>query len=219
MRIAVIIPDRGDRPEFMDQFCRMMERQTLMPEIILLIDFAPEDNECDITKRYKRGYELASGMDYDCILFMENDDYYAPNYIKTMIGAWINHDKPHIFGTNYTFYYHIGVLKYIRLEHFKRASMMNTLIVPDLKINWPPNNEPYTDAHLWKQLEGVTFCPKEVISIGIKHNVGMSGGHYHGTKMEKYKHEDRGMEFLKSVVDNESFPFYENMYKKLKQKF
>lgn len=225
IKIGIIIPDRNDRMEFLGNCIRMIENQYLEPTKILLdenvrlFNYPAESSECDITQRYRRGYESFSKEDVDCILLMENDDYYSPAYINTMVNEWINHGKPEIFGTNYTYYYHLGTLRYEKFVHLRRASAMNTLIVPGLDIKWPIDSEPYTDLHLWKQLNGVTFEPEDIISIGIKHNVGKTGGQYHNTKMERYKNADPEMQFLKKHTDDKSFNFYKSQHAKIYSSF
>jgi hypothetical protein len=225
MKIAVIIPDRGDRPEFTEHCLKMIKSQ-LFPSgsryvvDVILDNDTPENEDCDITKRYRRSYKKACGKDYDCILFMENDDYYSPFYIYTMVSEWVSHGKPILFGTNYTRYYHIGLLKYRDFKHNKRSSMMSTLIVPDLDIEWPEDDEPYTDKYLWAQFYGrsVVFKPETTICLGIKHNIGKTGGWFHGDRFHAYRVEDVGMSFLQSVT-GEDFQFYKNLHEKVQSNF
>lgn len=221
VKIAVIIPDRGDRPEFVEHLKFMLQQQTVKPDAILLANWKAKSDECDITYRYKRAYEFASKHEsIDLIMFMENDDFYHVKYIETMVNEWLNSGRPDIIGTAYTIYYHIGLLKYFTMEHYSRASMMNTCIKPNLKINWCADNDPYTDMCLWKQLNGHVFKPDFTISIGIKHNVGLSGGHFHGDKLHRYVNDDSNMYFLKGLTNCEkSIEFYKNQHEKLQSYF
>ena len=229
MKIAVIIPDRGDRPEFLKNCLRMMNAQTIQPDFLQVVDYKPLSDKCDITQRYRIAYHGLDGLNFDCILFIENDDWYAPNYIETMITLWHINGRPELFGTNYTYYYHIGIKKYFKFTHFRRASMMNTLIKPDLNISWPVDEYPYTDAALWqvdqlniknKDIERrLSVDPGTIISLGIKHNVGMPGGNYHGNRLEKYNVCDADFSFIKSVMDNESFNFYKSQHEKIQSQF
>lgn len=224
MKVGIIIPDRGDRPAFMANCLRMMDNQTVKPERIVIMNYQPESNAVDITQRYRRGYMHLAGKGLDAILLIENDDWYASNYIETMLNAWKSHGKPAIFGTNYTVYYHIGLKKYYTMYHQERASAMNTLLKPDLRVlthenNWPADHEPYTDLHLWRLLNGYTFKPEHHISLGIKHGVGQCGGESHKTRLHRYN-PPRGFDdinpgypngFLKATLDPESFEFYNNV--------
>lgn len=221
MKIGVIIPDRGDRPEFMANCLRMIESQTMQPTDINHVKHSPVFNTCDITQRYRIGYHYFDGQEFDCILLMENDDYYAPDYIETMVKEWEKHGRPDIFGTAYTIYYHIGMKSWHRMDHARRSSAMNTLIKPDLNIKWPVDHEPYTDIHLWQQLKANsrTFTPENHISIGIKHGVGLTGGQYHTTKLDRSTESDAYFYTLQSWLDEESFNFYKSVHEKIQSSF
>lgn len=219
MKVGVLIPTRGDRPLFLENYLRMVRTQTHQPARIHVVDYKPFSNSCDISQRYKLGYTLMTGFnDVDVVAFMEDDDYYAPDYLETMVKAWENHGKPDIFGTNYTIYYHIRLRKYYKMTHHTRASAMNTLIKPGLKINWPKDDDPFTDLWLWTRsgLEGKTFDPGRHISIGIKHGVGLTGGQSHVDRLDRYNPprgtDDPDFKFLKETIDAESFKFYSTYF-------
>jgi len=211
MKIGIIIPDRNDRTELFKNCLNMITSQIFTENHsidVQTINFPPTDNEIDITKRYRIGYDYFRNRGFDCILLMENDDFYSKNYIQTMVDEWILQGKPKLLGTNYTIYYHLGLRKYLKMRHDRRASAMNTLIVPDLDINWCPDSEPYTDLFLWRNIKGVTFKPKEIISIGIKHGTGLCGGNSHKNYLDRYRFEDPHFEFLHTHMDTQSFKFY-----------
>ena len=212
MRIGVIIPDRGDRPELFENCLRMVEAQTLKPERICVMGYTPESDKCDITQRYRRGYNHLCGKDLDIIALMENDDWYSPEYLQTMVDEWIKRGKPDIFGTGYTIYYHLKLGAYFTMYHQDRASAMNTLIKPDLEINWPVDHEPFTDMHLWQNIHGSIFFPDKVISVGMKHGIGLCGGRSHVDKLHRYTQKDEG--FLKNTLDPDSYNFYSKFYDK-----
>lgn len=231
VKIGVIIPDRGDRPEFLKQCHRMIERQTLKPSLISLGDnwVIPPTDEVDITKRYKHGYDTLRNQNLDLIAFIENDDFYAPTYLEYWANQWIEHGKPDLLGSNFTIYYHLKLKKHFTFHHESRSSMMNTFIKPDLVFEWCKDNDPYTDMHLWNMthmlgfqsiaapLKGKIIQPP-ILSLGIKHGVGMCGGVGHTSeakivngqlandRLNRYKNEDNGL--LERTVDPESFKFY-----------
>jgi len=217
MKVAILIPDRGDRPAFLKNCLRMIEAQTLKPEYIHLVDYKPVNDEVDITPRYYHGYQLLSKYDtLDLIAFIENDDWYSPLYLETMIREWDKAGRPDLFGTNYTIYYHIGLRKYYKMSHPDRASAMNTIIKPKIpqllsRDGWPVDNEPFTDMWLWTKVKSrITFCPESHISIGIKHGFGKTGGQSHTTRLHRYEPPRGSLDngFLKSIMDEESFNFY-----------
>ena len=216
MKTALLIPHRNDRPAFLDHLKYMISQQTIQPDIVLFVDYEPESPEKDITQRYRRGYDQLRYQNIDAILFMEVDDYYHPTYIETMVTEWQKHGSPDLFGTSYTYYYHIGIRKCFRMSHAQRSSAMSTLIRPDLSIKWCPDSEPYTDSHLWmvSGLKGVVFTPKQHICVGIKHDSGvLTGGNMHIDRLHRYDvhgFSDPECEWLGNIVDKKSLDFYKN---------
>jgi hypothetical protein len=225
LRIGVIVPHRNDRPLFLEHLRMMLSLQTIQPKNIYWIDYAPESNEKDITQRYKVGYKRASAelISNDILAFIECDDYYAPDYLETMVHEWLRAGQPDIIGTGRTIYYHLKLKKYFTLTHPRRASAMNTLIKPNLSFPWCEDNYAFTDLHLWNLtvetplqkpiLKGHIFNPEKIISIGMKHGVGLTGGRCHIDRLQRYNVDDSESNFLKEHCDKESFEFYSNYFK------
>lgn len=217
VKIAIIIPTRGDRTEFFDNCIRLMQKQTLKPNETNVISYEPTSESCDITQRYRIGYSYyknnrASASRNDLIAFIEDDDWYSPIYLETMAKKWLELGKPDILGTNYTIYYHLGLLSYFTMHHESRSSAMSTLIKPGLDFKWCPDNEPYTDVHLWNTIRGKIFKPDSHICLGMKHGIGLCGGRSHVDRLERYKGADNNGEWLKSIVEEEDFDFYHNVH-------
>ena len=208
INFCVIIPDRGDRPDFLANCMRMIKAQTIQPDIIEIVSDPPENDQPDITKRYRIGYERLRNKGLDCIFLVENDDWYAPFYFEYMVLNWVKSGAPSIFGTGYTIYYHLKLKAWHKMGHDERASAMNTLIKPDLDFEWCKDEDPYTDQHLWKILKGVTIFPEILISIGMKHGIGKCGGAFHTDRFKRYINADPDMLWLKRKIDLESFNFY-----------
>lgn len=209
IKVGVICPDRGDRPQFMGQFHRQLEQQTIKPEIVEIVDYAPTSDVCDITARYRVGYDNLRNKGLDVIAFFENDDIYLPDYLETMVNGWASHGKPKMFGLDYTIYYHLCVGKSFMFKHDKRSSMMSTLMQPDLDFEWCDDSYAYTDSHLWKTVGGKTWNPHKLITMGLKHGIGKSGGQWHIEGLQRYK--DAGIS-LKKVVGEENYNFYRTLY-------
>ncbi len=192
LKVAVVVPDRGDRPEFLKNCIRMIDSQTRKPDILEVVDYNPISDLCDITPRYKMGYNLCSNAGADCILFMENDDWYHPTYIEEMIRRWEAHGKPELLGHQYTIYYHLGLRKMSVFHHMARSSAMNTLIKSGLSFGWGEDHNPYTDSWLWVTVKKhynwrcVTIVPSQLICLGIKHDVGKVGGEFHSTGLKRF---------------------------------
>src|ERR1044072_512554 len=226
VNVGVIIPTRGDRQQLLDNSLRMLKAQTLQPSIVNIQDFAPADEEKDITKRYRLGYEALRGKGLDIIACWEDDDWYSPQYLETIVKEWELHGRPDLFGTIYTIYYSLRQPGYFTYIHSERSSMMSTLIRPDLTFDWCLDSQPYTDMHLWctlvqdfKKLSGILFRPQKHICIGIKHGIGMCGGGFHVDKLKNFTPQKKGgdgvedldMSILKGWIDPESFEFYKQL--------
>jgi len=208
MKVGVIIPDRNDRYKLLKHCLKMLSKQTMKPTFIEVVDFVNPTDNFDLTLRVRLGFNKLKN-NCDCVLIIENDDYYSENYIETMVNKWVELGKPELLGTDYTYYYHIFKKQYRKLIHKGRASLMNTLINTNLNVNWCDNNDIFLDLHLWKKHKGLTFTPEVPISVGIKHGIGLCGGSGHNRMLLTENDED--LQVLKSLVDNESFNFYKSL--------
>jgi hypothetical protein len=209
MVIGIIIPTRGDRPQFLQHALYLISQQSHKPDFIEVVDDTPFSKDKDISWRYKLGCERLIKKGADLIFFWEDDDWYSSDYIKKMALGWQFAGKPKIFGLNSTIYYHIGIKKWFSQIHNYRASAMSTIVTNDISsFKFPPDNEPFLDLWLWKKIPGKAIA-HSTINIGIKHGHGLCGGSGH-SKLEWYKNNDSDMSWLKSIVDPKSFEFYEN---------
>lgn len=217
MKVGVIIPTRGNRPEFLANCLRMMRNQTLRPTVISLVDDPPKSDKCDITWRYRTGYDRLRNQGLDVIAFIEDDDYYHPEYLERMVHWWRGANKPELFGIRYTIYYHLVLKKYFNFPHDQRASAMSTLIKPDMNLNWTVDHDPYTDQWLWMPNTNIgitdrkTIHPVDVPCIGIKHGFTMTGGKNHIDRLHRYTQADPEMLWLYNNTDPESYLFYKKM--------
>ncbi len=213
LKIGVIIPDRNDRPLFLENCLRLIKQQTIQPACIEVVNYQAISDDVDITQRYRIGYDLLRGKDLDVIALIENDEWYSPDYLEIITKAWFSSGRPDIFGTDYTIYYHIKLFAHFTMWHMSRSSAMSTLIKPDLNFEWCADNEPYTDMHLWETLKGCTFHPEKNICMGIKHGVGKCGGTGHTNKLHRFNESDADKKILSDLMDIESFEFYSNYFK------
>lgn len=218
MNISVLIPTRGDRPQFLAHCMRLLDMQTVKPTHIEVVSDAPKDpTKKDITWRYRLGCEriLQKNPDTECILLIEDDDWYASNYIETMYNNWKAAGSPQVYGVGETIYYHLGMRGWYGQPHPTRASAMSTLLSADgaRTMQWPDDFYVFTDIEIWKKLKGSTFRPVTPISIGIKgYNEGsFFGGIGHRWDNNQYKTKDEDLSWLKNLVDTVSFEFYKKM--------
>lgn len=206
-KVAVVIPTRGDRPEFIAQCLSMVQRQTRQVDHVIIVDYPPKDAIPDLVPRFREGFDKAFNL-YKCDLAIawENDDYYATNYIETLVQAWEKAGRPQLIGLNRTIYYNIFTNKYVVLGHGGRASMMSTAVTPAILFHkWCADEYTYLDWHLW--VNDKTLSKKSVssphICIGIKHGIGLCGGGGHTTEWAHYSGEDKDWKFFDSIVTDE----------------
>lgn len=226
IKLGIIIPTRGnERPRFLENCMRQIKAQTLQPTGVLILNGEPESNAKDITKRYKQGYNHYNGKGYDLLALWEDDEFYAPDYLETMVATWRAAGEPELFGTTYTIYYNIRLFAHFTRHHHQMSSAMSTLIKPDMDFTWCPDSEPFTDVHLWssakhkdtgKLLTRALYTPDHHICIGMKHGVGLTGGNSHVCDTARYMtgdgRPDPNKNFLRAHTTPESYEFFANYF-------
>jgi len=213
VKIVALIPTRGNRGALLDNCKRMMAAQTQPLYGMVVVDDPPKNEHVkDITYRYRIGVEriYAQYPDFDAIALIEDDDWYAPNYLEEMTKAWIKADRPEIFGIASTIYYHLGLKSWNYQVHPNRASAFSTFITRAIEsLDWPEDHISLLDLVLWDQLEGKTFYPKNYIAVGIKHGIGLTGGIGHDHMWRGYRGgQDPDLEWFKETLDPISYAFY-----------
>jgi hypothetical protein len=216
-KIALITPDRNDRPEFLEHCRFQMSRQTLKAGAHFIINYPEKESVIDIVPRIKKGIKIAIDEGFEYCFVIENDDYYPDNYIEKMM-FWFNHLPALVLaGLLQTTYYSLQNKSWRVLSHPGRSSLFCTAFrISGLKdFKWPDNDLLYFDIHLWAY-----NCPKKIIilghpPIGIKHGIGFCPGNYHNLivngKPAKNMHADNSLDWLKKRVRPESFEFYKKM--------
>lgn len=208
MIVTALTVTRGDRPQFLDLQTKMLESQNCNFQHIL-IDYKPKSKYNDVTERYKLGFEQAfNDLKSDFVVVMEDDDYYAPNYISSMVKLWRNSGYPDALGFDNSWYYHLERKEYDNLKHPGRASMFNSCFTKAvLGCDFGDPTDPFLDIRLWKQLQGQSISISDVLCVGIKHGRGMTSGAGH-KKNFRYKFKDIGGKWLQHQTKG----FYEAYY-------
>ena len=216
--ITCIIPTRCNRPYFLNFCFEQLENQTRKVNNILLIDEKPiNKNIKDITYRYRIGLQKALKFNSDLIFFIEDDDFYHPNYIEFICNKWLENNQPLLFGIEETFYYHIKINKYSHMLHPRRASAFNTCLSPLLikEIKFPKDDESFFDLVLWNQFtldkkKTIKWDLNKTYSIGIKHGLSIVGGNSHDASKWNKNLIDRE-EWFKNIVGNNYYNFYKQI--------
>lgn len=218
VKVGVLVPTRGDRPELLDFARKQIARQTLQPHKVIFMDEKPKSSEPDVTYRYRVGCQKLEEAGCNLFIFMEDDDWYSPEYIEKMVKRWLAEGMPELMGINKTIYYNINTQKWVELNHPARASMMSMCATPAInKIQWCDDNYSYTDMFLFTK---TTLVKKAVgfdkpICAGIKHGTGLCGGGGHNPEWKVYDQQDENFKFLRRIV-GEDVSFYEYLAAKKK---
>ncbi len=215
MKLAVVIPTRGDRPEFLKQCISYMERQTRKPDHVIIIDRPATSSSIDLAVRYKEGFAKAFDL-YKCDLAVciEDDDWYDDHYVAIMEAKWQQYGKPDVFGINHTLYYNIITNQYVHLNHHNRASMMSTVVGPKIMgVEWCADDYAYLDWHLWTKAANVNKIAinTPMICVGIKHGVGICGGGGHTLDWKNYNKEDKDWLLLSGLMQEKDLEFYKSI--------
>lgn len=180
VKVGVVIPTRNNRPAFLAQCHKYMERQTHPYHQMCTVSYEQKTFPHDLAERYEAGFASMQGV--DLILLIEDDDWYRADYIARMVERWEFHGRPEIYGISDSLYYHIFSQRYWHSKHPGRASAYSTAVSAKAKVNWSALDPLWMDIGIWQQLKGVAEELPHRISVGIKHGIGECGGvgHYPG---------------------------------------
>jgi hypothetical protein len=215
MKVGIIICDKGDRPLFLSKCFQYLERQTFQSYTVRLVnDTMPESfrDKVDITYRYHIGFkDLFENQKCDVVIVMENDDWYSPKYLQTMLTEWEKAGKPDVFGIDRSLYYHISG-KFSLFKHPGRSSMNSTLVTRKVLEHKFDYSDPYLDYRIWTnpKFTRKTFTPNGLLVIGIKHGLTQVAGAGHGKDWIKYQHSDTGLKQLEKWIGQDA-AFYRIM--------
>lgn len=220
LKVAIVVPTRGDRPDFLDHCKRMIHRQTYSPDEVIFVDYEPKKrNIVDLTARYRKGIDIARKRGCNLIFFWEDDDWYDENYLEWMIVNWKNSDKPEVFGINVSYYFNLLSMRGTMFDHLGRSSMFCTALhIHENKWNsleWPHDEERFLDLWMWRKWTklartAVPFPMDKIYTVGIKHGTGMLGGGGHEVSSNIYLDSKYDKNWLERVVDPQSFEFYKS---------
>lgn len=227
--VTVITPT-GDRFAAFNRCIQWVLTQTVMPSQWIIVDDGtiPLTDAMQLPKwatyvRRERkptdpphtlSSNLLSAIDHienDKILIMEDDDWYAPNYIEFMLPYF---DQADMIATNRITYYHLLGRVWKQGKPAKHSALAQTgftqKAIPQLKRvcemdNWEIREKGLVDRYWWHSFEGTQLLIQEppLLHAGFKGLFGRKGlaeGHEHTSW--GYKKDD-DYTFLKSIIGDD----------------
>lgn len=228
-----LITCTGDRREAWELCREWVNRQTAKPDQWIVVDDGVERSvsmcgQVEDSWRQDQAHQIAimpspmpgknsllrnlrlalTDVTGDLALFIEDDDYYPPNYIEEMIKLFERSNRPAIFGARKRAYYHLPTRRYRYFENLKFTSLAQTGISREgLETVAMPLADSYDgnhfDVELWKRFKKAKdFALVPTIGarvIGFKGMPGR-GGIGVGHRPDGNWSKDRYGEVLKKLV-------------------
>lgn len=215
MKIAVLIPTRGDRPTFLEQAKRMLAYQTLRPDKVYIVDYPPTPGVYDTERRTRMGLEAAVRDGIDRLYTWDDDEYYAPTYLEYFNTVWS--DNVQAAGIVNIPYYHLHYRRAAYREYPNFATNSCTAFVPKAAVNFVAAQTGYEfDQLLWAWLRRkclYRFVRQRCVPfqvIGMKHQLGSLTAGAHFWPPEMYGYDDADTHWLQANVDKRVVDFYLN---------
>lgn len=148
---------------------------------------------------------------HEKVLFIEDDDWYAADYL-TKMSRWL--DEADICGEGRARYYHLPTRRYRLCPNSDHASLCQTGIRGEL-VSWmskhiAQHRSTFIDVHVWKT--GAKECkrslqPQTTLSVGIKGLPG-TGGIGVGHRLDHRSRCDSDGSILRSWISEEDVDRY-----------
>ena len=179
----------GDRQLCLDLLTQWVDHQTLQPDQWLVIDdgqnaYSP-NYDCEYY--YRRPQEddpkhtMVINIQYalpmikgDVIFFFEDDEYYAPDYIKTMVEYIRDYE---MIGICKSKYYYLPSRRYFIHDNYDHASLAQTAIKKSLlsEIEKLPVDNQFIDLDLWGMKRiGTTVIRNKNIKVNAELPKGLA---------------------------------------------
>lgn len=242
MSVCIVTPTR-DRNLVIHLLARWLRQQTVKPDRWIVVDDGetPIEFEPPMTHlvRRLRGknepvhslcLNLRQALPYlvgDHFFICEDDEYYAPTYIETMLShfnEWPPQGPQNIaVGIGYSKYYHLGLKSPFVHENMRHASLAQTAfsaagIVEFIRALEDPN-EKFIDIRFWKRVlsRGIVWRDGEHFDgkagaqyVGMKGLPGLPGIGFGHKAMPQYR-QDPKLEYLRRWIRPEDFAEYEKI--------
>ncbi|MHA1225226.1 MAG: glycosyltransferase [Candidatus Hodarchaeales archaeon] len=234
--ITAITPT-GDRPLAFALCQQWMRHQTRQPDQWIVVDDGkkpmkpsmlmqyvrrepqPSDPKHTLILNLKKAMPLING---DKIMIIEDDEYYAPEYIAKMA---LGLDRYEVVGIGKSKYYHLPSGGYFKIGNTTHASLAETgfrsSFLPEFKALLDRNNV-YLDFDLWKKISkkgrGFIFLDddRNPLYVGMKGLPGRTGiGRGHDPTFYKKYPQDKDRAVLKKWIPKDYNIYMDVLNKKL----
>jgi hypothetical protein len=226
LRVTVITPT-GDRPEAFALCERWISQQTYTGQIQwIVVDDGIEPTTCTMGQHYIRQrpmphHSLCRNLraaiphiEGECIFVVEDDDYYSPHYLSTMVGRLQRADLVGELGAKYYYLRHRSFRHNHQSEHHAslcRTGMTRAVLgtLERCAQGWHPS----VDLRLWRAWKGSTFTWRDAdgtqsLCVGMK---GVEGRQSRGWKPSRNAVRDTDLKTLEKWVGKEAAEIYRNM--------
>jgi len=221
MEILTLITPTGDRPLAFALCQNWIRKQTLQPNQWIVVDDGkvplkpyvpmqyvrrepqPDDPKHTLVLNLKTAMPLIKG---DKIMIIEDDEYYAPEYLEEMACRLNQHE---IVGIGRSRYYHLPSGNYSRLPNITQASFaemaFRSSFLPEFKKFL--NGGQYIDIIIWRNIDKkrrfVFIDNGKPLYVGMKgmpgrHGIG--GGHDKNHRIYRCHHCDESRKILNSWI-------------------
>ena len=201
--ITVITPT-GDRPEAFDLLRKWMGNQIIRPDQWIVVDDGKvplqftesfeylrrdpriDDPEFTLSLNLQKSIPDIKG---DKILIMEDDEYYAPQYIEEMSHRLDDHE---VVGINNGRYYHLPSGGYIQRRWMAQASLAQTGFRRSFLTDFVKciDGDTYIDTRIWRKAKGHLFDDENnKLYLGMKGLPGRMGIGYGHRDFSRF-HQD-----------------------------
>jgi hypothetical protein len=226
---TTVITMTGDRQLAFSRCEYYMSRQSVKPDQWVVVDDGLEPTKCSMGQHYVRRERkhndpvhtlvpnLLAGLDVtagDDIIIMEDDDWYAPNYLQKMLGLSCMFE---LYGEGNPTYYNIRTKQYYQHKVTHRTSLCstgwNSSLTPTVRALCE-DQSPFLDMRLWaSKISKKVIVPDSPTCVGIKSMPGRAGiGSGHNPA--RYWANDPDWSELSRLVGKEDAEWYLNISNK-----
>lgn len=147
----------------------------------------------------------------EAIFIIEDDDYYRPVYLETMMANFAGYD---LIGERNTIYYNVATRRYITNPNTIHASLFQTAfrynVIPTLSECL---GNKFIDCVLWQKVPNKYLFNNHDMAVGMKGMPGRAGigaGH----TMARNMRDDSTLHYLQSLIGPEDAKLYAGYYRR-----